>query len=82
MINAVQIADQSDTRPTRHPVTPYMVKPYTVSELCKIYGVSARTFKKWLKPFQKNIGKRNGRYYSVLQVEIIISMLGLPHWLE
>ncbi len=60
----------------------FMVKPYSPGELCVIYGVSRKTWDKWLSPFAGKIGKRCGRYYTVLQVEIIIQHVGVPHWLE
>ena len=55
------------------------VKPYLPSELAKLYGISVNTFRGvWLKPFQQEIGKRNGYYYTIKQVEIIFSKLGKP----
>ena len=54
------------------------VKPYTHKELSDYYGVSNKTFKKWLLPFSIQIGKKNGRYYSVTQVKIILEVLGIP----
>lgn len=55
------------------------VKPYTIKELCCFYEIGNKTFKKWLLPFQPEIGSKNGRYYSVLQVEIIFEKLGVPY---
>jgi cbb3-type cytochrome oxidase cytochrome c subunit len=58
------------------------IKPYTVAELAQIYEVCDRTFKKWITPFKPEIGKRNGRYYSVVQVKIIFKRLGIPGKLQ
>lgn len=55
------------------------VKPYCIIELCHMYQISRNTFKKWLLPFAQEIGKKNGRYYSVLQVTLIFDKLGLPY---
>ena len=55
------------------------VKPYATSELARIYGVCDRTFLKWLKPFQPLIGPKRGRYYTVVQVEVIFEKLGRPY---
>lgn len=55
-----------------------MIKPYTHKELAALYGVSWLTFQKWLKPFETEIGSKNGHFYSTRQVEIIFSKLGLP----
>ena len=56
----------------------FILRPYTHKELAAFYGVSRKTFLKWLKPFQKSIGQRNGHFYSTLQVEIIFRKLGRP----
>lgn len=58
------------------------VKPYSMKELSVLYGVSRRTFYNWLIPFREEIGKRLGLYYSVKQVEIIFSNLGVPYCFE
>ena len=55
------------------------VKPYCLIELCHMYQTSPKTFKKWLLPFAQEIGKKNGRFYSVLQVTLIFDKLGLPY---
>ena len=58
------------------------VKPYSPSELAEIYGVCSRTFKKWIQPFQGEIGKREGRFFSVRQVKIIFLKLDIPYMME
>ena len=55
------------------------VKPYSLGELCKIYGVTDKTLKKWFIPFKPELGRREGRYYSIDQVEIIFKHLKVPH---
>lgn len=52
--------------------------PYTIADLAKIYGVTKPTMRKWLTPFKDRMGERNGHYYSVNQVKLIIDALGLP----
>lgn len=69
----------SDHRLRKYTPSPFIVKPYSTCELSRIYTVSPKTFLKWLKPFKKKIGKRNGNYFTVLQVEIIIEKLGAPY---
>jgi hypothetical protein len=54
------------------------LRSYTPLQLSRMYEVSKNTFLKWLKPFEKEIGARNGHYYSIRQVEIIIDKLGFP----
>lgn len=54
------------------------LKPYTMKELALLYGVCKRTFKKWLQPYEREIGNHNGRFLTIVQVKIIFSKLGLP----
>ena len=58
------------------------LKPYTIKELAKIYGVCTKTFRRWINPIKKEIGERNGWFYSIAQVKIIFSELLLPSWIE
>lgn len=50
-------------------------KSMTLKELADRWGVSVTTVKKWLKPFEKDIGPRVGNIYSPHQVKIILSKL-------
>jgi hypothetical protein len=54
------------------------LRPYSFQELANIYGVGVKTLKKWLLPFENDIGVRQGRYYTVAQVKVIFDKLGLP----
>ncbi len=56
----------------------FQLKAYSIGELAKMYNVNWRTFKKWIEPFNTEIGKRRGRFYTVIQVKIIFKKLGLP----
>lgn len=47
----------------------------TLKELADRWDVSVRTVRKWLKPFEEEIGPRIGNIYSPHQVEIILSKL-------
>lgn len=58
------------------------IRPYTKAELSAFYGVCTKTFSKWLIPFQDKIGERNGHFYSVEQVKVIFTCLGVPESLE
>ncbi len=55
-----------------------LLKPYSKQELADLYGIGIKTFKKWLQPFEEEIGYQCGRYYTVRQVKIIFKRLGLP----
>lgn len=58
------------------------VLPYSLVELATVYNVCDRTMKKWLKPFEQQIGPRLGRYYNIVQVRTILEKLGLPAEIE
>lgn len=53
-------------------------QPYTTDELAMLYGITAKTFLKWLEPFKKEIGEKIGWYFNIRQVNIIFEKLGRP----
>jgi hypothetical protein len=54
------------------------IKPYTITELSSLYGVTRRTMRNWLAPHQSLIGEKIGHLYTALQVKVIFEKLGLP----
>lgn len=58
------------------------VKPYTLTELSKIYGVCTRTLKKWINEFKNEVGEKKGRYYTIPQVKVIFQNLCFPHTMD
>ncbi len=58
--------------------TQIKLKPYSMTELARIYGVDPRTLKKWLVPFEKEIGVKQGRFFQIPQVKLIFDKLSLP----
>ena len=58
--------------------TSVSLKPYSLTELSKLYSVCIKTMKRWMKPFLAEIGEKNGRFYTISQVKIIFSKIGLP----
>ena len=58
--------------------TRIQLKPYSITELARIYGVDPRTLKKWLVPFEKELGEMQGRFYQIPQVKVIFDKLSLP----
>ena len=54
------------------------IKAYSITELARMYGISNKSMNRWLKPYSAIIGKKEGRYYTALQVRIIFNKLGLP----
>lgn len=60
----------------------FPMRAYTALELSKFYKVCKKTFMRWLVPFESAIGERQGRYYNINQVKIIIEKLGTPGGFE
>jgi len=54
------------------------LKPYSKTELARIYGISLRCLNNWLDKFKSEIGEKRGRYFNINQVRVIIEKLGLP----
>ena len=54
------------------------IRPSSTKDLASVYGCCDKTMKKWIIPFNSEVGVKNGRYYSVAQVKIIFDKLGLP----
>jgi transposase-like protein len=54
------------------------IRPYSLTELARIYGVTNRTMKNWLIRHDEAIGEKIGRLYTALQIKIIFEKLGLP----
>jgi len=53
-------------------------RPATLGELAARYGVSWKTFQKWMKTSEHLIGKRQGYFYTAKQVAIIFEIYGNP----
>ncbi|SMD37643.1 hypothetical protein SAMN04488029_3387 [Reichenbachiella faecimaris] len=56
--------------------------PMSLSELANAYDISNKIMKKWLAPYQKEIGKRVGILYTPKQVMKIYECLGYPPYLD
>ena len=52
------------------------LRAYSYKELATLYGISHRTLKNWLEPFEKEIGEKRGRYFTVKQMEVVFKRLG------
>lgn len=50
---------------------------YSIGELADLYGVSKKVLGRMM--FENGVNeKRKGRYYTIMQVEIIFNRLGIP----
>jgi hypothetical protein len=67
------IMNLENSKQDEHPI-----KAYSLKELAGMYHVSKKTLRKWLKPFENEIGVRNGYYYNNAQVKTIFEKVGHP----
>ncbi len=58
------------------------IQPYSTKDFARIYKISRKTFRRWVKPFGHEIGDRNGHYYNTGQVKTIFTKLGMPERIE
>ena len=58
------------------------LRPYKIKDLAALYNTTTKTFRKWLIPFKKDIGERQGHFYSILQVKIIFKKLSFPQSMD
>ncbi|HXA02511.1 MAG TPA: hypothetical protein VNW99_11020 [Cytophagaceae bacterium] len=54
-------------------------QPHNLKTLAAQYGICSRTLAKWIKPFEKEIGKREGYYFTIAQIKIIFDKIGEPY---
>ena len=47
-------------------------------QLATLYKVCIKTFNRWLKPHEKEVGKPVGYLYKADQVRKIIELIGIP----
>jgi hypothetical protein len=51
---------------------------YKFKELCAMYKVSPKTFRKMIRLTCRKAGKPIGHYYQIWQVQLIFKSLGIP----
>jgi hypothetical protein len=55
-----------------------LIRPYRMKDLAAIYGVCARTVRKWMTQHGIAEGKKTCKYFSIEEVFAIVSTLGFP----
>ncbi len=56
----------------------FQIRSYSQQELINLYRCTEKTFRKWLRHLDKEVGPRIGHYYNPRQVRIIVAQLGEP----
>lgn len=59
-----------------------IIKPYRIIDLAAIFDVNRKTMKRWMSNFPNELGKREGKYFSINQVQFMIAQFGLPRRLN
>lgn len=59
-----------------------IIKPYRLTDLAVIFDVNYRTFKRWIGNLGSEVGKPDGKFYSIKQVEYMIAQFGLPRRID
>lgn len=57
-------------------------RPCSIRDLMMVYGVSYKTMRTWLFPFNDEIGIKKSYMFTVLQVDIIFEKLGKPKFFD
>lgn len=56
----------------------FLVKPYRIIDLATIFDINRKTMRRWINQFPMELERKDGNYFSILQVEFMISKFGLP----
>jgi len=54
------------------------IKPYRLKDLAAIFDINSLTLKRWMGKYREELEEKDGKYYSVRQVEFMIEKFGLP----
>lgn len=55
-----------------------IIKPYRLIDLAAIFDINYKTMKRWMEKYPNELGKKDGKYYSIEQVKFCIEKFGLP----
>jgi hypothetical protein len=56
-----------------------VLKPYTPSQLARLYGISVSTLNRRLRPYRDELGPKQGQFYTTQQLEFITGKMGGFH---
>lgn len=55
-----------------------IIKPYRLKDLAAIFDINQLTLKRWMGRYPCELTEKDGKYYSIRQVEFMIEKFGLP----
>lgn len=69
---------QKTTKKTYDDQGNLIIRPYRLMDLASIYDVSTRTMRRWIDAKAPQHGKKEKKYFTVEQVQGIVTALGIP----
>lgn len=58
------------------------LKSYTIKEIRELYGISARTWREWIRDYRKEINIGKSLVLTIKQVQFIFEKFGVPGEIE
>lgn len=55
-----------------------IIKPYRITDLAAIFDINRKTMRLWMNRYPHDLAKKEGKYFSIRQVEFMIEKFGLP----
>jgi hypothetical protein len=55
-----------------------IIKPYRLKDLAAIFDINTQTLKRWMSHHPHELSRKTGKFYSIKQVEFMITQFGLP----
>ena len=78
----IPAASQQASNESKKRYFPIEIRPYNFKDLQALYGLRYKALRKVVRPIMEDVGKPEGNYYNVHQVEKIVNYLGRPYVLE
>lgn len=60
----------------------FELRSYTRKELCQKMNISLQVLALWIKPYRKEWGITNRRYFTIKQVRLMVETFGIPGEIE
>ena len=58
------------------------LKSYTIKEIRELFGISARTWREWIRPYRKEVNIGKSLVLNIKQVQFIFEKFGVPGEIE
>ena len=58
------------------------LKSYTIKEIRELFGISARTWREWVRPHRKELSIGRSLVLNIKQVQFLFEKFGVPGEIE